>query len=55
MATLQELLSRTVELNASDLHLTAGSPPQVRVHGSLQRLDMPELTPSDTKQYAYTS
>jgi len=54
MATLQELLSRTVELNASDLHLTAGSPPQVRVHGSLQRLDMPDLTPSETKQFAYS-
>jgi twitching motility protein PilT len=54
MATLQELLSRTVELNGSDLHLTAGSPPQVRVHGSLQRLDMPDLTPSETKQFAYS-
>ncbi len=54
MATLQELLCRTVELNASDLHLTAGSPPQVRVHGSLQRLDMPDLTPSETKQFAYS-
>jgi len=41
-------------MNASDLHLTAGSPPQVRVDGDLQRLDMQELTPSDTKQYAYS-
>jgi len=24
------------------------------VHGDLQRLDMPDLTPSDTKQYAYS-
>jgi twitching motility protein PilT len=54
MATLPDLLRRTIELYASDLHLTAGSPPQVRVHGELQRLDMPELTPSDTKQYAYS-
>ena len=54
MSTLPDLLRRTLEMNASDLHLTAGSPPQVRVHGDLQRLDMPELTPSDTKQYAYS-
>ena len=54
MPTLPDLLRRTLELNASDLHLTAGSPPQVRVDGDLQRLDLPELTPSDTKQYAYS-
>ncbi|MCU0251374.1 MAG: type IV pilus twitching motility protein PilT [Vicinamibacterales bacterium] len=54
MSTLPDLLRRTIELRASDLHLTAGSPPQVRVDGDLQRLDMPELTPSDTKQYAYS-
>jgi len=54
MPTLPDLLRRTLEMNASDLHLTAGSPPQVRVHGDLQRLDLPELTPTDTKQYAYS-
>ena len=54
MSTLPDLLRRTIELSASDLHLTAGSPPQVRVNGDLQRLDAPELTPSDTKQYAYS-
>jgi len=54
MSTLPDLLRRTLEMNASDLHLTAGSPPQVRVDGELQRLDLPELTPSDTKQYAYS-
>jgi twitching motility protein PilT len=54
MATLPDLLRHTIELDASDLHLTAGSPPQVRVDGELRRLDMPELTPSDTKQFAYS-
>src|SRR5512139_3065938 len=54
MPTLPDLLRRTLELNASDLHLTAGSPPQVRVDGELRRLDLPELSPSDTKQYAYS-
>ena len=54
MATLPDLLRQTIDLDASDLHLTAGSPPQVRVDGELQRLDMPDLTPSDTKQFAYS-
>jgi twitching motility protein PilT len=41
-------------MSGSDLHLTAGSPPQVRVHGSLQKLELPNLTPADTKQLAYS-
>jgi twitching motility protein PilT len=54
MATLPELLRETVDMNGSDLHLTTGSPPQVRVSGELQRLEMPDLTPSETKQLAYS-
>ena len=54
MATLPELLKMTVELNGSDLHIATNTPPQVRVHGKLQRLQQPELTPSDTKQLAYS-
>ena len=54
MATLPDLLRQTIDLDASDLHLTAGSPPQVRVDGELKRLDMPDLTASDTKQFAYS-
>ena len=54
MATLPELLKTTVDLNGSDLHLTTDSPPQVRVHGELQRLPLPELTPSDTKALVYS-
>jgi twitching motility protein PilT len=52
--TLPDLLRYTIEMKASDLHLTAGSPPQVRVHGELQRLEAPDLTPSETKQLAYS-
>src|SRR3979409_2108367 len=44
----------TVELGGSDLPLATSTPPQVRVHGRLQRLDMPDLTPTDTKQLAYS-
>jgi twitching motility protein PilT len=54
MSTLPDLLKSTLTMNGSDLHLTAGSPPQVRVDGKLQRLTLPTLTPADTKQLAYT-
>jgi twitching motility protein PilT len=54
MATLPELLKATVELNGSDLHVTTNTPPQVRVHGHLQRLEGADLTPSETKQLAYS-
>jgi twitching motility protein PilT len=41
-----ELLQALLEREGSDLHLTAGVPPVVRVHGDLERLDQfPVLTP----------
>jgi twitching motility protein PilT len=41
-----ELLATLLEVGGSDLHLTAGIPPVVRVNGELERLDKyPELTP----------
>ena len=52
--TLPELLKKTVEMDGSDLHLTTNSPPQIRVHGKLQRLDLPPLSPAQTKQLAYS-
>jgi len=54
MPTLPELLKQTVEMEGSDLHLSISTPPQVRVHGHLQRLQFPDLTPSDTKALAYS-
>ena len=54
MPTLPELLKHTVDIEGSDLHLTIGTPPQVRVHGHLKRLEFPDLTPSDTKALAYS-
>ena len=54
MLTLPDLLRTAFEMGASDLHLTAGSPPQVRVNGNLQRLALPELPPAETKQLAYS-
>jgi len=54
MATLPELLKTVLDLDGSDLHLTTQTPPQIRVHGKLQTLDLPALGPSDTKALAYS-
>jgi twitching motility protein PilT len=54
MATLPELLKTLVENNGSDLHLTTNTPPQVRIHGKLQPLDLPPLGGADTKALAYS-
>jgi twitching motility protein PilT len=54
MANLPELLKTLVEMDGSDLHIATDTPPQVRVHGDLQRLLMPALTPAETKQLVYS-
>jgi twitching motility protein PilT len=54
MATLPELLHTLVSLEGSDLHITTNTPPQVRVHGHLQRLDGASMAPSETKQLCYS-
>jgi twitching motility protein PilT len=51
---LSDLLKRMLEMNGSDLHITTNSPPQIRVHGHLVPLDLPQLTPAETKQLAYS-
>ena len=54
MATLPDLLKTLVDLGGSDLHVTTNTPPQVRLHGHLQALDLPPLGPADTKALAYS-
>jgi twitching motility protein PilT len=54
MLTLPELLKITVDKEGSDLHISTATPPQVRVHGHLERLPMPEMSPSETKQLVYS-
>jgi twitching motility protein PilT len=54
MVTLPELLQKVVEVNGSDLHITTKTPPQIRIHGHLERLELPELNPADTKQLTYS-
>ncbi len=54
MLNLPDLLRKTVEMGASDLHLSVDTPPQVRLHGELLKLDGPNLLPTDTKQLSYS-
>jgi len=44
MRTMEELLRETVALGASDLHLSAGLPPLMRIHGDLTRTEHPALS-----------
>jgi len=45
---IDKLLELVIEKGASDLHLTVGAPPMVRLHGGLKRLNTPALTADDT-------
>jgi len=54
MATLPELLNTLVASDGSDLHITTDTPPQIRVHGHLKRLEGPDMTPATTKQLTYS-
>ena len=53
--SLSELLRKLSELHGSDLHITTGSAPQIRVDGHLRPVEgYPQLTSTDTKQLAYS-
>lgn len=52
--TIHQLLKVMVDRGASDLHITTGSPPQLRIDGSLVPLKTPPLDPVETKQLCYT-
>ncbi|MDQ7842957.1 MAG: type IV pilus twitching motility protein PilT [Armatimonadota bacterium] len=51
---IDDLLREAVDAKASDLHLTVGIPPTIRVWGKLQPLNYPVLTPEDTFQLGYS-
>ncbi|MFW6297773.1 MAG: PilT/PilU family type 4a pilus ATPase [Desulfosalsimonas sp.] len=51
-ASLASLLKKAVSVNASDLILTAGAPPSLRVANTLRRLAAPPLTPADCESFA---
>ncbi len=54
MSNLHELLQIMVQKRASDLHITTGTPPQLRVDGILQPMNLPPLSASDSKQLVYS-
>ncbi len=54
MANMHQLLKTMIEKNASDLHITTGTPPQLRIDGKLHPLKMPPLSPQETKQICYS-
>ncbi|OHE56089.1 MAG: type IV pili twitching motility protein PilT, partial [Thermodesulfovibrio sp. RBG_19FT_COMBO_42_12] len=53
-ANLYELLQLMAERGASDLHITTGSPPQLRINGKLTPIGSTALAASDTKQMCYS-
>jgi twitching motility protein PilT len=52
--TLHQLLKIMVESNASDLHITTGSAPMLRIDGKLVPVKHPPLTTSETKDICYS-
>ena len=47
---MNSMMELAVEEHASDLHITVGVPPMLRIHGDLTPLDSPPLTPADTER-----
>jgi twitching motility protein PilT len=54
MVELKNLLEILIEKKASDLHITTGAPPVIRVDGKLERLSTPPLSGTDTKRLCYS-
>lgn len=48
-----ELLAFVVKNNASDLHLSAGMPPMIRVHGEIRRINLPAMEHKDVHDMVY--
>ncbi len=51
---LVDVLLEVLERDASDLHLSVGSPPIIRINGALERLDYPRLEANDTRELIYS-
>jgi len=54
MANLHQLLKVMIEKGSTDLHITTGTPPQLRIDGELVPLKSPPLTAPETKQLCYS-
>ncbi len=51
---LHQLLRAMIEKGASDMHITTGSPPLLRIDGAIVPLKLPALSPVETKQLCYS-
>jgi twitching motility protein PilT len=51
---LHQLLRAMIEKGASDMHITTGSPPLLRIDGAIVPLKLPQLSPIETKQLCYS-
>lgn len=54
MSRIDEILAKGIEIGASDVHLTVGLPPKMRVNGNLYTSDFPVLMPTDTLEILIT-
>ncbi len=50
---ISELLAFSVKNNASDLHLSSGLPPMIRVHGDVRRINLPPLEHKEVHDLIY--
>ena len=50
---VSELLAFTVKNNASDLHISSGEPPLIRIHGDMTRIKMPPLQAREVQSMLY--
>src|SRR5258708_38793448 len=53
-ANLHQLPKAMIEKGASDMHITTGSPPLLRVDGQIVPLKLPPLGPVETKQICFS-
>jgi twitching motility protein PilT len=53
LADFADIITTVLDRGASDLHLSVGSPPTIRVNGALERLELPPLRPPDTRELVY--
>jgi twitching motility protein PilT len=51
---IHDLLRIAMEQKASDIHISAGEVPAIRIDGEIHRLDLPSLTNDDAKRLAYS-
>jgi len=52
--TMHQLLKTLVDQGGTDLHITTNSPPQIRIDGKMIPLQVPPMTPAETKGIIYS-